>query len=102
MNNVFLTSLAFTIIILIALPVHSQETGGRMHKEHHTMHGDEMPAHCMHHEMMIIEIMEAMNTVMGIQKKILSGTSPSERKELTEELSTMMEKMNARIASVKR
>ena len=102
MNIVFLTSFAFTVVILIALPVHSQETGGRMHKEHHTMHGDAMPAHCMHHEMMIVEIMETVNTVMGIQKKILSGTSPSERKELMEELSTIMEKMNARIASVKR
>jgi hypothetical protein len=84
------------------------QTGGMMHGHegqagHGMMGGEQMPMmeHMKTHGMMMQDMMQMMTDIMKMQKRIVAGVKPAEKKEMLNELTGMMGRMEKMMSEMK-
>jgi hypothetical protein len=91
------------ILVLAVVFLSSATAQAHMHGGMGTNDEQQMPMmqHMMRHGMMMQDMMGMMKQMIEVQRKIVEGVKPSEKKALAKELSGMLEKMNAMMADMK-
>jgi hypothetical protein len=67
------------------------------------MQGQQMPMmqHMMEQNLLAKDMMYMMTDIMKMQKKIMSGVNPSEKKEMLKELDKMMDRMDRMMSDMR-
>jgi len=101
---------AITVLAIMFLSsvLAQAQTGGMMHGHegqagHMMMGGEQMPMmeHMKAHGMMMQDMMLMMTDIMKMQKRIVEGVKPAEKKKMLNELSGMMGRMDKMMADMK-